>query len=426
MNIFQKLALKAAIATDLFKNIDDNKFYNSFTYTGGFNWNDFNDEYVIDNGYAGNADLHSIIKKIAGTAADIPLDLVVINSDGEEEVITSGELYDLLQQPNRLQTINEFINESLTFLLLSGNNYVTGYRSLGMGDQIRELNNLASQYVTIEGGGLENPIKKYWYQDVYNLDFDVNDVMHTRYVNPKGSGVDRLYGLSPLQAANHALQSSNNTYEAKANIVKNSGVNGLISSASERSMTKEQGQAMQEAWDNKNNNPKKFGRNLVTSAQVQFQQLGLSPDKLQLIEGSVQDLRSLCRVYSVDPKLFGDTQASTYNNMIQSEKALYTNAVLPNLNLWLQNLNNWFVQSWSDAENKEYCVKANTSGIEALQADQKLEAEKDKIVTDTIINVLNSPISNESKVQSLVYGIGMSEEQAELIVGNEDNNNDVD
>jgi HK97 family phage portal protein len=286
-----------------------------------------------------------------------------------------------------------------------------------MGDQIRELNNLPSQNMEIEAGDMADPIKAYWYREQYNTRYDFNDVMHTRYSNPKSS--DRLYGLSPLEAGNNALQSSNNTYEAKANIIKNSGVNGLISSGSERSMTKENADAMQDAWNAKNNDPKKFGRNLVTSAQVTFQQLGLSPDKLQLLEGSVQDLRSLCRIYGVDSKLFGDAQSSTHNNITSAKKSMYTDAVLPNLDLWLGNFNNWFINSWSVAENKNYCVEANTDSIEVLQVDQKLEAEKDKVVTDTMMSVLNSSVSTESKVQSLMYGIGMTEDEARIIVGTE-------
>ena len=54
-----------------------------------------------------------------------------------------------------------------------------------------------------------------------------------------------------------------------------------------------------------------------------------------------------------------------------------------------------------------------------MQADQKLEAEKDKLVTETITNVLNSNVSNETKIQTLIYGIGMNEEEARLIVGTE-------
>ena len=413
MNLIQK----ALFNLGLFKGIDDNPYYSTYQITGGFRFNDFNQQTVIDKGYAGNADLYAIVRKIATTGATIPRDLYEINSEGEKELITEGELYDLLQQPNRLQTMNEFVEEALIYLLLSGNNYITGYKSLGMSEVFREINNLPSQFVEIEAGGIADPIKAYWYQEINNIKFDVEDVMHTRYTNPKG--VDRLYGLSPLEAGNDALQSSNNTYEAKGAIIKNSGVNGIISSASERSFTAEQGDAMQDAWEKKNRNPLKFGRNLVTSAAINYTQLGLSPDKLQLLEGSVLDLRTLCNLYSVPSQLFNDIAGTTFNNMAAAKKALYNDAVIPNVELWLQNFNNWFISSWANAEGKNYCLELNTSSIEALQADQKLEAKKDKIRMEGINTVINMPISNEAKALLLQQDYGYTEEEATLITTND-------
>ena len=418
MTIKNFLKLKAANLLG-FTTVNDNPFYSTFQTSGGFRFQDFDQTKVIDEGYAKNADLYSIVRKISTSASTIPLKLYDLKADGEKELIQDGELFDLLQQPNRLQTFTEFLEESIMYLLLNGNNYVSGFKSVGMGDVFRELNVLPSNFVTIESGGLIDPIKKYWFQDVNNIGFEPENIMQVKFANPKGSGADRLYGLSPLEAGNMALQSSNNIYDAKGNIVKNTGVNGLISSNSERSYTKEQADEMQKAWDSKNGNPSKYGKNLVTSANVNYTQLGLSPDKLQLLDGSIHDLRALCRIYSVDPKLFGDVSASTYNNMMESKKGMYTDSVLPNLNLWLRSFNNWFINDWSKHDNKNYCLEADTSSIEVLQDDQKAEADKDKVIADTITSILNSNISIESKVQTLIYSIGMNEEEARIIVGTE-------
>ena len=427
MNVLQNLTLKAADYLGLFKGLDNNPFYSTHLSNNGWKFSSFNETEAIENGYAKNADLYSIIKKISSSASTIPLKLYDINADGEKELVTEGELFDLLQQPNRMQSIEEFVNESMTYLLLSGNNYVSGHKSMGFGDVFRELNVLPSNYVTIETGGIDNPIKSYNYLDTYNITFDYKDVMQVRYSNPSANGADRLYGLSPLSPANFALQSSNNIYEAKGSIVKNNGINALVSSGNERGMRPEEAQEMQDVWETKNSNPSKFGRNIFTTANVNVANLGLSPDKLQLLEGSIQDLRAMCRVYAVDPKLFGDVAASTYNNMLESKKAMYVDSVLPNLNLWLKSFNNWFIADWSKHDNKNYCLEADTSSIEALQQDQKVEADKDKVIADTITSVLNTNVSVESKVQTLIYSIGMSEEEARLIVGEpieEPNEND--
>lgn len=412
MNLIQK----ALFNLGLFKGIDDNPYYSTYQITGGFRFNDFNQQQIIDKGYAGNADLYSIVRKIATTGSTIPRDLYEINSDGEKELITSGELYDLLQQPNRLQTMNEFVEEALIYLLLSGNNYVTGYKALGMSDVFREINNLPSQYVEIESGGLADPIKAYWYKELNNIKFDTEDVMHTKYSNPKGEGVDRLYGLSPLEAGNMALQASNNLQEADASILNNKGVSGILTNESERSFRAEEAEALNEAWRQKAAGASKFGSILTTSAKLNYLQLGMSPSDLQLIESGAIKLRTLCNLYSVPSQLFNDPEGTTFNNMSEAKKSLYTEAVIPNMDLWLQNFNNWFIASWANAEGKDYCLELNTSGVEALQTDQKTEAEKDKIRMDGVNTILNMQTTSDAKAQLLVSEYDYTKQEAEALV----------
>lgn len=416
MNFLQRLILKGLFNSPDFDKIKDNPFYQSYNIRSGWQFSDFSTQMAIEKGYAGNADLYAIVKKIASTAAYVPLCLYEYQKDGEKIKIDEGELYELIQQPNRFQSINEFIEESITFLLLSGNTYIHGYKSEGFGNQIRELNVLPSQYITIEGGGMIDPIKKYWYEELYSLSFEPDQIMHVKYPNPKGEGVERLYGLSPLEAGNYALQSSNNVYEAKGNIIKNQGVSGILTNRSERSLRKEDVESMQEKWEELNSNTKKFGRTLTTSANLDFLQLGLSPEHLQLLEMGVFDLRSLCRIYSIDAKLFGDEAASTYNNMLDARKAMYTDAILPNLNLWLNKFNNFFIKSWAMNDKKDYWLEADTSEIEVLQSDQKLEAEKDKIRMEGVKLIIEMAASTEAKVQLLVSEYGFTEQDAEALV----------
>ena len=415
MTIKNFLKLKAANILG-FTNINDNPYYNTYQVSGGFRFQDYNQTNVIEDGYAKNADLYSIVRKISTSASTIPLKLYDIKADGEKELITDGELYNLLQQPNRLQTFTEFLDESMIYLLLSGNNYINGYKSLGMGDVFRELNVLSSQFVTIETGGIERPIKAYSYQDTRNITFDADDVMMVKYPNPKGDGVDRLYGLSPLQAGNMALQSSNNIYDAKGNIITNQGASGILSDQSERSMRKEDAEHLQDAWDKKQKAKGGFGKTLVSSANLAYLQMGMSSSDLQLIENGVIDLRSLCNIYAVPSQLFNDVAGTTFNNMDAAKKSLYTEAVLPNLNLWLKSFNNWFINDWSKHDNKNYCLEADISSIEVLQSNQKEEADKDKVNMEGVNIVLNMPIGNEAKIQILKETYDVSQELANILL----------
>ena len=125
MTIKNFLKLKAANILG-FTNINDNPYYNTYQVSGAFRFQDYNATNVIKDGYAKNADLYSIVRKISTSASTIPLKLYDIKADGEKEIITEGDLYNLLQQPNRLQTFTEFLDESMIYLLLSVNNYFKG------------------------------------------------------------------------------------------------------------------------------------------------------------------------------------------------------------------------------------------------------------------------------------------------------------
>jgi len=69
-------------------------------------------------------------------------------------------------------------------------------------------------------------------------------------------------------------------------------------------------------------------------------------------------------------------------------------------------------------------IKLDTSKIEVLQKDKKAEAEKNKIVSESISNLaskvsLNQIDSNTAK-NILIYSYGMTEQQAsELIPDNQ-------
>ena len=415
MTIKDFLKVKAANLLG-FTTVNDNPYYNTFQTTGGFRFAEFNQDKVINEGYAKNADLYSIVRKISSSASTVPLKLYDVKSDGEKELIQDGELFNLLQQPNRLQTFNEFLDESMIYLLLSGNNYINGFKSEGFGDVFRELNVLPSNYVTIEAGGINRPIEAFWYQEVNNIRFEFDNVMQVKYANPKGSGADRLYGLSPLEAGNMALQSSNNIYDAKGNIITNQGASGILSDQSERSMRQEDAEMLQNAWDKKQRAKGGFGKTLVSSANLSYLQMGMSSSDLQLIESGTIDLRSLCNIFSVPSQLFNDVAGTTFNNMDAAKKSLYTEAVLPNLNLWLQSFNNWFIADWSRNDNKNYCLEADLSSIEVLQSNQKEEADKDKVIVEGMNSVLNMSISNEAKIQILKETYNISSELSDILL----------
>ena len=76
-------------------------------------------------------------------------------------------------------------------------------------------------------------------------------------------------------------------------------------------------------------------------------------------------VREFCRVYNVPSQLFGDSTTSTYNNINEMRKAIYTDAVIPAVNDMLLYLNKYFVESY----DINYELYIDYSDIESLQSD---------------------------------------------------------
>ncbi len=86
-----------------------------------------------------------------------------------------------------------------------------------------------------------------------------------------------------------------------------------------------------------------------------------------------------------------------------------------NIGSWLQDINNGWLAQYSLRDNKRYKIIQDTSSIEALQADQKEEADKDKANMEGVNTVLNMPITDEAKSRLLQITYGYTEEIANEI-----------
>ena len=104
--------------------------------------------------------------------------------------------------------------------------------------------------------------------------------------------------------------------------------------------------------------------------------------------------------------MFNDPANKTFNNRKEAEKALYTNAVIPLSEKIAMAHTNFIAQN--HYPNGNVRMRQDFSNVEALQADKKTEAEKDKIVLDGVNVIIAMPISNEAK------GILLNETYPEL------------
>jgi HK97 family phage portal protein len=402
-------------------NIDGEKSFMKILSNIGFGNDSI--ENLLEEGYLNNNHVYSIINRIASSGADIPVIIKNKLRDGTEEIITEGDFYNFVHNPNSENNYQSFTYQSLVYQLTTGNEIQYGVRGVGS-QAFSERWNLAPQFITPKVTNLITGPKatsyKYSYSDtVYTL--DTEEVMHLRKFNPDPSSENAVMGLSPLSAAYRTLVASNEVITADASLIKNKGAIGLLTSKGQRPNTPEEGKAIDKALKTKIGGGENYGSVKVTSGNFDFIKFAMSPADLQILESGVVKLRDLCSVYGVNSRMFNDPKGASFNNAKQDTKDFYVNGVLPPLNNDISHFNKFYVPGWNDRDNANYVLEADTSSIEALQEDKKLEAEKDKIIMDGVSVVLNMPISPEGKQRLLIDNYGFEEADA-IIITNIPNN----
>lgn len=386
------------------------------------------DQKLIDDGYGSNVTVYSIINKLLTTSSSIPL---IVWDEKTEEVIESGRVWEALQNPavyrGEMLTTEAWLEVALSYLFSTGNLY-----------QRKQflLSGKVPDSLEIIPSGIICPIEPTSYllpnsgfivddkQKQFKIESDELD--HLKYVNPTTNGLNTLKGLSPLQAGLYSLTGSTDIQKALSVLVKNQGARGILTNKSNRNggnvrLDPADAQRVKTQVNNSIRGIDKINSVHVTSAELDYLSMGMSASDLKLIESGVLTDRQLCNIWNVDSKLFNDPASSTFNNLNEATKGMYTNAILPSLKKVVGSFNKTISKPINMEANTSHIVKIDENSIEALQADQKLQAEKNKINADGINVVLNMPISNDSKVETLQHVYGMTEELANNIVGDETN-----
>ncbi len=374
MNIFQKIAVKAL--TRLTGVETDNPLYRGATNSrlSGFNrilgMTDQNDELILKDGYAKNADVYAIVNKITKALKKIEWKVEVETRDGWEET-TDSQWNELISAPNKLTTWQGLIEEYATYYLLLGHTYM--YKSEAVGfPGISELTTMPADKIDIVAGDYINPIKGYQLEEITNAFIPFDKMVFQKTVNPVGTFEERLYGMSPIRAAWYVVQAGNNSWEANGSILKNRGASGILTSDADFPLTDEEIDDVESVWNKRNSGPDKFGKIAFGGNKVNYTSIGMSPSDLKLIEMSIIPLRTLCSIYGIDSELLNDTASSTYNNRKEAEKALYEDTVLPLADTIKDGLNMYVTPDLVDGDKLR--LTYSTKNISALQADKSIQS----------------------------------------------------
>lgn len=372
-------------------------------FTQGFGqpvFNKTNTTSLIKNGYKGNADVYAIINYLCTVASNIDWTLSDIKDTKALVSFKNCQQYDAramtleakaLEQidehtilnvwanPNKLQTRSEFIYNWCGFKLITGDAFINGISpAIGKNKGLfQELHIMPSQHIRIIPGGRLEPIRRYVLQvGTKVIPFDPETVSHSKYFNPEFKDGQSLYGMSPLQAAFRNVQSSNDADISRVRAFQNQGAVGIISAGSgdERMrMSSTELESLSESYQDKFGGVENTNKILFTTGAVKWDNMGLSPVDMAILESKVMDLRTLARVYSFPSQLLNDPESTKFNNLHELKKSAITDAVMPLLNSLRDELNIWMVANYSKSENRKLFLSPDWKSVAVLQEDiQKL------------------------------------------------------
>jgi HK97 family phage portal protein len=350
-----------------------------------------NVETYIDKGYLFNPVVYSIVSFIAQKAGAIPWGVYEVKNDKALHSYKSANSYNIntkiiktkalvalpdhelnaiFMKPNILQGWAEFIEQVVGFKLVTGNSYIHMIgptAGLNKGS-IREMWNIPSQIIRPVAGDRMEPIKGYKYLN-QETPIPAEQMIHLKYWTPEYFNGQNLVGLSPMRASLRLITKSNASFDSSVGAFQNQGAFGIISATKDTQLTEEQADMIERKLMKKVGGPDNRGKNIVTSADLKWQQMGMSPVDLNIIDSDRMDLRSLCNVYHVPSELFNDAANKTYSNTKEAGSAVYTNAVLPALNQFRDALNQFISSKYPGL----YC-DYDASMISELQDDLQMMA----------------------------------------------------
>jgi len=355
-----------------------------------------NDDNYIRKGYQKNPTIYSLVNLITKTAVAVPY--IIYEKQDEDtlkqyKALTSGivnddslikanmikkhalkkvehtPLHDLLDRPNPAQSYATWMTEVIAFGKLTGNRFIYGIGPESREGKIfNELYALPSHLIEIKSNGIFEPVAKYCMNYGRNAyDIEADDILHIADFNPDydGSG-SHLYGQSPLLSGLRSMVSNNEAVETGLKYLQNQTARGILTSEDE-SLTPTQAQQLKDAFRRNYQGSHNAGDVIVTPKKLSWTNFGLSAGDLQLIETYNASIKDLCNIFSVPVQLLNNTESSTYNNMREAKKALYQNAVIPELDKLRDELNRWLVPLYGE----NLFLDFDYSSISELQQEQE-------------------------------------------------------
>jgi HK97 family phage portal protein len=327
---------------DLIKKLFGSNEKKGFSYSPGMTWTfiggiwspvEQNDALYIDKAFKAIPIIQGMVSEIIDKASDAPPQIMKIKDEKAasqyfyaQKNATSPtgkvmmralrtkafeQLYDhpileVFENPNPTMTGKELREASMGYLLILGNAIEYNLSPDGGARKgiPREIWSIPTPCVRpVFSENFRDPLKGYVISYMGEKAIEKEKITHIKYFNPVSSSTaiqDTYWGLSPLRSAHKIISQKLDADVAQGTLFKNMSPAGMIVGNSQEGY----GELDEQEALNINSHFRKShmgvynaGDILVTPANVRWEEIGLSPVDLQLIEWNKDIERQIARLY---------------------------------------------------------------------------------------------------------------------------------
>lgn len=318
-------------------------------------------EYIED-GYMRNVIIYRAVKEI--TTAISNINLYVKNGD---KVDYEHDSIKLLNNPNPNMGKDAFLKTIFVDFLLTGEMAIAKYPEIGEAVELWPINPIHIEVKPGRGGIPSSYVHK------------MNDVSKTFPVNPS-NGVSQLFfhkeynpldywrGLSPLKASALAGDTHNSGMMWNYSLLKNGArPSGIVQFEAEPD-----GEAinrLREYFKKTMQGSHNAGELPILTDGAKWLPMDNNPKDMDYINTMKEMAKYIASAFGVPLPLI-DNDASTFNNMEQAKERLWTDTVIPLLNMFLSSFSRWLF----DDNNLLIC--ADLDSVPALEGVRQRRFER--------------------------------------------------
>ncbi|NIA28722.1 MAG: phage portal protein [Actinobacteria bacterium] len=327
----------------------------------------------ITEGYSGNSDVFSIINRIIRMQEQASLVLYTMK-DGKRVEVTDHELSKFTRTANGTMKMRDFREGHFIYKLSIGNSY--WYKPIienGLNKgKTQEIWLMPSNNVEIIGSGnWMNPVGGYVLETNTTVEFNPDEVLHSKFFNPLFGQNSTLYGQSPLKAAAKTVSKQNEAELTELKQFENQSPPYILYRDIQDQMgglSLDQKDEIEEIFKDYAKKYKK-GHPVVLPDKFGMLKLGISPADLNIIKSSQEGRRVLCNIFGLPSELLNDKASSTYNNVIEVKKDAWSNCIIPNLEDFASDLTAFLINPVPEYVAAGLFYGFDYSNVQELQTD---------------------------------------------------------